>query len=149
VDGNQLNQIAIKGAIDHGHVEPRPGRQHGSAGEVTSENPIGGANINGGGTSRVNFTVDGIVDLDTGSNGTTHINPNMDAVAEVRVLTSNFQAEFGRMASGSISVITKGGSQNFHGSGWWTWRHEQFNAKSFFDNFNNQQKSIYRYHVAD
>jgi len=95
----------------------------------------------------VNFLVDGIVDLDTGSNGTTHFNPNMDSVAEVRVLTSNFQAEYGRMASGAISVITKGGSQSFHGSGWWTWRHEQFNAKNFFDNYNNQPKSIYRYHV--
>ena len=71
----------------------------------------------------------------------------MDSVAEVRVLTSNFQAEFGRMASGAVSIITKGGGQEFHGSGWWTWRHEQFNAKNYFDNYNNQPKSIYRYHV--
>jgi len=147
VDGNQLNQIAIKGRDLMAMLNLVPGVVSSSAGEVTSENSIGGVNINGGGTSRTNFTVDGIVDLDTGSNGTTHFNPNMDSVAEVRVLTSNFQAEFGRMASGSISVITKGGGQQFHGSGWWTWRHEQFNAKNYFDNYNNRQKSIYRYHV--
>jgi hypothetical protein len=147
VDGNQLNSIAIKGRDLMAMLNLVPGVVSGSAGEVTSENSIGGVNINGGGTSRVNFTVDGIVDLDTGSNGTTHFNPNMDSVAEVKVLTSNFQAEFGRMASGAISIITKGGSQSYHGSGWWTWRHEQFNAKNFFDNFNNQPKSMYRYHV--
>ncbi len=147
VDGNQLNQIAIKGRDLMAMLNLVPGVVSTSAGEVTSENSIGGVNVNGGGTSRTNFTVDGIVDLDTGSNGTTHFNPNMDSVAEVRVLTSNFQAEFGRMASGSVSIITKGGGQQFHGSGWWQWRHEQFNAKSFFDNYNNQPKSIYRYHV--
>jgi hypothetical protein len=147
VDGNQLNQIAIKGRDLMAMLNLVPGVVSTSAGEVTSENSIGGVNINGGGTSRTNFTVDGVVDLDTGSNGTTHFNPNMDSVAEVRVLTSNFQAEFGRMASGSISIITKGGGQQFHGSGWWSWRHEQFNAKNYFDNYNNQPKSIYRYHV--
>jgi hypothetical protein len=147
VDGNQLNQIAIKGRDLMAMLNLVPGVVSNAAGEASSESSIGGVNINGAGTSRANFTVDGIVDLDTGSNGTTHFNPNMDAVAEVRVLTSNFQAEFGRMSSGAISVITKGGSQQFHGSGWWTWRHEQFNAKSFFENYNNQQKSIYRYHV--
>ncbi len=147
VDGNQLSQIAIKGRDLMAMLNLVPGVVSTGAGEAASESSIGGVNINGGGTSRVNFTVDGIVDLDTGSNGTTHFNPNMDSVAEVRVLTSNFQAEFGRMASGAISVITKGGGQQFHGSGWWTWRHEQFNAKNFFDNYNNQPKSIYRYHV--
>src|ERR1019366_8660967 len=129
VDGNQLSQIAIKGRDLMAMLNLVPGVVSYSAGEAASENSIGGVNINGAGSSRVNFTVDGIVDLDTGSNGTTHFNPNMDSVAEVRVLTSNFQAEYGRMASGAISVITKGGSQQFHGSGWWTWRHEQFNAK--------------------
>jgi Carboxypeptidase regulatory-like domain/TonB-dependent Receptor Plug Domain len=147
VDGNQLSQIAIKGRDLMAMLNLVPGVVSTGAGEAASESSIGGVNVNGGGTSRTNFTVDGIVDLDTGSNGTTHFNPNMDSVAEVRVLTSNFQAEFGRMASGSISVITKGGGRSFHGSGWWTWRHEQFNAKNFFDNYNNQQKSIYRYHV--
>ncbi|MBZ5583467.1 MAG: carboxypeptidase regulatory-like domain-containing protein [Acidobacteriia bacterium] len=147
VDGNQLMQIAIKGRDLMAMLNLVPGVVSTGAGEAASESSIGGVNVNGAGTSRTNFTVDGVVDLDTGSNGTTHFNPNMDSVAEVRVLTSNFQAEFGRMSSGSINVITKGGGQQFHGSGWWTWRHEQFNAKSFFDNYNNLPKSIYRYHV--
>jgi hypothetical protein len=95
-----------------------------------------------------NFTVDGITNLDTGSNGTSHFEPNMDSIAEMRVLTSNYQAEYGRNANGVISIVTKGGSREFHGTGWVNKRHEMFNAKSFFQNYNGQQKSVYRFFVG-
>ena len=94
-----------------------------------------------------NFTVDGITNLDTGSNGTSHFEPNMDSIAEMRVLTSNYQAEYGRNSNGVISIVTKGGSQEFHGSAWANKRHEMFNAKNFFDNYNGRQKSVYRFFV--
>ncbi len=91
--------------------------------------------------------MDGVTNLDTGSNGTSHFEPNIDSIAEMRVLTSNYQAEYGRNSNGVISIVTKGGSQEFHGSGWANKRHEMFNAKSFFQNFNGQQKSVYRFFV--
>ena len=71
----------------------------------------------------------------------------MDSIAEMRVLTSNYQAEYGRNSNGVISIVTKGGSQEFHGSAWANKRHEMFNAKSFFQNYNGQQKSVYRFFV--
>ena len=147
IDLSQLNYVSLIGRDLMGMLNMIPGITSTSVGVTTTENSIGGVNINGMGTGRANFTVDGIVDLDTGSNGTTHYEPNMDAVAEIRVLTANYQAEYGRTGSGTISVITKGGSRDFHGSAWTTKRHEMFNAKSFFENFNNQPKSIYRYMV--
>ncbi len=147
VDGSQLNSIALKGRDMMAMLNLIPGILSTSVGETTSEGSIGGVNINGMGTTKTNFTVDGIVDLDTGSNGTTHYEPNMDAISEIKVLTSNYQAEYGRGASGQISVITKGGSQTFHGTAFVTKRHEMFNAKNYFENFNNQQKSKYRYFV--
>ena len=73
--------------------------------------PSGSVRINGAVNSSANFTVDGITNLDTGSNGTSHFEPNMDSIAEMRVLTSNYQAEYGRNSGGVISVVTKGGSQ--------------------------------------
>ncbi len=147
VDGNQLNQIALKGRDMMAMLTLIPGVQSTSVGETTTEGSIGGVNVNGMGTTKTNFTVNGIVDLDTGSNGTTHYEPNMDAVAEIKVLTTNYQAEFGRGGSGQISVITRSGSQQFHGAGWAVKRHEMFNAKNYFENFNNNQKSTYRYFV--
>ena len=71
----------------------------------------------------------------------------MDTIAEMRVLTSNYQAEYGRNSGGVISVVTKSGSQEFHGTAWANKRHEMFNSKSFFQNYNGQQKSLYRFFV--
>jgi hypothetical protein len=150
VDGAQLNAIALKGRDIFGFLSLVPGvvDDGSQARDVTSPNAIAGITVNGNASTYKNFTVDGITDMDTGSNNTIHFEPNMDSVAEIRVLTSNYQAEYGRSAGGLISVITKGGSQEFHGSGWWTHRHEEFNANSFFNNRTSVAKVPYRYNIA-
>jgi hypothetical protein len=152
IDSGQMVDLTLKGRDLFAVLQTIPGVYFGNVyltgGDSTSEgNAMGTMSINGGGEARVNFQVDGIVDLDTGSNGTTHYEPTMDSIAEMRVLTSNYQAEFGRNSSGTVSVVTKGGSQEFHGSASVNKRHEMFNAKSFFFNENNQQKAIYRFFV--
>jgi hypothetical protein len=149
IDQNQLANITIKGRDMFGMLVTLPGVGFTSSGpgDTTTENTVGRVRINGAPYASANFTVDGITDLDTGSNGTTHFEPNMDSIAEMRVLTTNFQAEYGRNMNGTISVVTKGGSQQFHGSAWANKRHEMFNAKSFFQNYNGQQKSVYRFFV--
>ena len=148
IDGTQLNKLALKGRDVMVLLNTIPGvyvNTGAFSAETTSEDGIRQVSINGAQTGKANFMVDGIQDLDSGSFQTTHYEPNMDAVSEVRVLTSNFQAEFGTMSGGSIMVVTKSGSQQFHGSAFATKRHEMFNAKNYFDNMNNQQKPIYRF----
>ncbi len=148
VDGNQLNKLALKGRDMIVLLNTIPGvyvNTGAFAAETTSEDGIRQVSINGAPTGKANYMVDGIMDLDSGSFQTTHYEPNMDAIAEVRVLTSNFQAEFGTMSGGSISVVTKSGAQQFHGGAFATKRHEMFNAMNFFDNMNNNKKPPYRY----
>ena len=88
-----------------------------------------------GNSGIVGFSVDGATDMDTGcSSCFAHFEPNIDAIGEVKVLTSNFAAEYGRNSGATISVTTKSGTQQFHGSGWWTHRHEDLNANQFFNN---------------
>src|SRR5580704_3698983 len=147
IDNNQLSNITIKGRDLFGLMVTMPGVYLTSTGaaDTTSENTIGRVRING--ASGPNFAVDGITDLDTGSNGTSHYEPNMDAIADMRVLSSNYQAEFGRSSAGTISVVTKGGSQQFHGSAWANKRSESFNANSFFNNYNGLPRSYYRFFV--
>ena len=146
VDSAQMNGITLKGRDLFGLLVMLPGIATAQQ-DTTSENSIGSVRINGGIAGLANFTVDGISDTDTANNTTLHFEPNMDSIAEVRVLTANYQAEYGRNSSGTISVVTKSGSQQFHGSGWVNKRHEMFNAKNFFQNFNGQQKSVYRFFV--
>lgn len=152
VDSTQMVDLSLKGRDLFAVLTTVPGVYFGNAyltsGDTASESTaLQNMQINGGGTGHANFQVDGITDLDTGSNMTTHFEPNMDSVAEMRVLTTNYQAEYGRNSSGQISVVTKGGSQEFHGGGFANKRHEMFNAKSFFVNNGGQQKSKYRFFV--
>ena len=154
VDQTQLSQIAIRGRDLFAILQTVPGVYLGNnylsqgSGETSSESTaLQTMQINGGGTGRANFQVDGITDLDTGSNQTTQFEPNMDAVAEMRVLTTNYQAEYGRNSSGQISVVTKSGGQEFHGGGQANKRHEMFNAKNFFTNYNGQIKPQYRFFI--
>jgi len=130
IDSSQMKNITLKGRDMFGMLVIVPGVAV-TQRDTTSENTVGSVRINGAAFASANFTVDGITNLDTGSNGTSHYEPNMDAIAEMRVLTSNYQAEYGRSANGVISVVTRSGSQEFHGSACANKRHEMFNAKSF------------------
>ena len=108
---------------------------------------FGTATPNIGGTrNRMNtFTLDGQTgsdaDLVDRFNGAT----SMDAIAEVKVLLNNYQAEYGRNAGAFVNIVSKSGTREFHGSAYWFKRHEQFNANDFFNNRRGQAKPLYRY----
>jgi hypothetical protein len=149
IDGNQLNNEALRGREMMGFMRMLPGVVDTTVGrDATGGSVLGGLTFNGS-TGITGFMVDGVSDIDTGcSNCFTHFEPNVDAIAEVKVLTSNYQAEFGRNAGGSVQVVTKSGTQTFHGSGWWTHRHEEFNSNDFFNNITGLPRSRYRYNIA-
>jgi hypothetical protein len=149
VSGQQLNDIAIRGRDFMAFLATVPGVVDRSASrETTSPNSVQGISINGGRENAKNLTIDGITNLDTGNNSSVHYQPNMEAIAEVKVLTSNYQAEYGRNAGGVITVITRSGSSDFHGSAYHFYRHEGLNASSFFNNRTNTQKQPYRYRIS-
>ncbi len=78
----------------------------------------GGASAGGtriGGAGQNNITMDGVSAMDTGSN-TQMLNLNIEAIAEVKVLTQGYQAEYGRASGLQIAAVTKGGTNRFHGS---------------------------------
>ncbi|MCS7316665.1 MAG: TonB-dependent receptor, partial [Bryobacteraceae bacterium] len=94
------------------------------------------------------YALDGISAVDTGSNSSVHNAPNMDAIAEVKVLTTNYQAEYGRNSAGTINVVIKSGTRDFHGSAYWYYRHESLNANGFFHNRTGTPKPLYRFNNA-
>ena len=150
VDGNQLSNVTLRGRDIFGYLKLLPGvvdnsynGTNGGNRDVTSPNAIRGITINGN-TSALNFTVDGVTDMDTGSNSTLHYEPNADAVQEMKVLGSNYQAEFGRNSGGTINVITKNGTQDFHGSMVWNHRNEGFNANQWENDRNGRNATTGR-----
>jgi hypothetical protein len=112
--------------------------------DVSKGPGAGGLHINGGRDTSINFALDGVQDTDTGSNSGSHVQPSMDAIAEVKVLTSNYQAEYGRSSAGTISFTVKSGGQNFHGSAFWFLRNESMYANSFFRNRTGTPRPIDR-----
>lgn len=71
-------------------------------------------------------------DVEEDVNAGTAIVPNLDAIAEFRIITSNFDAEYGEFSGGQISVITKSGSNGFHGSAFNFLRNTDLDARNYF-----------------
>jgi hypothetical protein len=87
--------------------------------------------VNGQRPNSNNVTIDGITNIDTGDNGGNMATTNIDAVAEFKILTNSYQAEYGRATGGQVQVVTKSGTQAFHGSGYWYGRRSDWNANSW------------------
>jgi hypothetical protein len=77
------------------------------------------------------FSVNGS-DAEEDVNAGTAIIPNLDAISEFRIVTSNFDAEYGEFSGGQISVVTKSGSNKFHGSAFNFLRNTDGDARNYF-----------------
>ena len=114
------------------------------AGATVAIAPSGGLNpgnqsINGQREDANGFVVNG-GDVKELMNGGTAIVPNLDSIAEFRVLTNNFDAEYGNSSGGVVNVITKSGSNALHGSGFEFLRNTDLDARNFF----SPERSYYR-----
>ena len=157
VTGTQLKELAINGRNYQDFLKTLPGVITGtvSSGQTASSTgSLGSFNVNGTRSNQKELAVDGSSDIDTGNNVDTHSALNPDAIAEVKVLTSNFQAEYGRAGGAFIAVVSKSGTKEFHGGGRFFHRNEGLNANNYFrnanqtDSFRNDGKSarnLYRY----
>jgi len=104
-------------------------------GVTQTQTSLGGFSVNGQRERNNNFLVDGIDNNDADVPGIAGgaATPNIDATQEFRVLTSNFNAEYGRNTGAVINVATKNGTNQFHGGGYMYYRSGRFAARNFFD----------------
>jgi len=99
---------------------------------VYGSDRAGVVSVNGGRGRDNNFTVNGGDGNDQFA-GLPAIQPSPDAIAEFRVLTNTFDAEYGRNSGAVVNVVTKSGTNDFHGSTYEFFRNNALNAKGFFD----------------
>lgn len=101
-----------------------------TGGELGGRTIITVVNGSGSGTGSVNYFLDGGNNMN-GLRNTGNMVPNPDAVQEFRVITNSFGAEFGRFAGGVIDVVTKSGTNAFHGSLFHFLRNDVLNAQAW------------------
>src|SRR5262245_55611641 len=88
--------------------------------------------INGGRTSAINWSIDGSRNVDTGSNSTLFNYPSVDSIAEFKILTNSYDAQFGRNAGGIVNVVTRSGGRQFHGGAYEFIRNDVLQARNPF-----------------
>jgi hypothetical protein len=90
--------------------------------------------VAGGRRNAVNFLVDGVSNVDVGSNVTLLSTPTLESIQEFKIITSSYSAEWPRSGGGVVNIVTKGGSQRFNGTAYDFIRNDKLNANSFFRN---------------
>ena len=108
----------------------------GSGGEIPTNDNGNGQNVSGARASDINFRMDGVDvnDYDASAFGVPI--PNPDTIQEFKVQTGMYDAEYGRDAGANVNLVTKTGSNAFHGNVFEFWRNDVLNANDFFLNEN-------------
>src|SRR5690349_16840484 len=101
--------------------------------------------VNGNQSNANMWTVDGVNNMDVGSNATLLVFPSIDSIQEFRVERNSFSAEYGQAQGAVINLITKGGSNTFHGTAFEFLRNDALNAEDFFLKSAGQPKPPLRY----
>src|SRR4029077_6459190 len=134
ITGKEISQLQLNGRVFTQLVTLTPGESNQTG---SSEGQYGitantNYSVNGGRLEYNNWELDGGDNMDNGSNATLNVTPSIDAIGEVRVLTSNYGAQYGRNASGTIETETKSGTSSFHGDAYEFVRNDIFNATPGF-----------------
>lgn len=107
-----------------------------SPGTSQTNSGLGGFTVNGSRERNNNFLLDGVDNNDTSVPGIPGgvLNANPDSTQEFRVITNNFNAEYGRNTGAIVDVITKSGTNAFHGDAYWYGRYNGFGgARDYFN----------------
>jgi len=128
----QLSDIALNGRNYSQILRLVPGAVSNTLNSFDVALSTTSENINGVRYNSTYFTVDGGENLDNGSNSNAIVAPSMDAIAEIRILTSSYNPEFGGRLGSSVNVVTKSGTKDFHGTLFEFVRNDTFDARSFF-----------------
>ncbi|MGH3056217.1 MAG: carboxypeptidase regulatory-like domain-containing protein, partial [Gaiellaceae bacterium] len=142
ITGKEISQLQLNGRVFTQLVTLTPGitNQTGSSEGQYGITANVNYSVNGGRLEYNNWELDGGDNMDNGSNATLNVTPSIDAIGEVRVLTSNYGAQYGRNGSGTIETETKSGTSRFHGDAYEFVRNDAFNATPKFQTSNPSYK---------
>jgi hypothetical protein len=141
INGDQVRELSLNNRNWVQLVTLAPGVSNDLADQVYvgTTNPAGQANtinisVNGARSAQNTFRVDGADITDRGSNITIQAYPSVDSIGEFNILRSLYPAESGGAGGGLVNIVTRSGTDEFHGSLFEFWRNEKLNANDFLSN---------------
>jgi outer membrane receptor protein involved in Fe transport len=131
VDEKRVAELPLNGRNAMQLMELQPGA-NANPGNVVLGGSAGGTSafVNGQRNRANNFMLDGTDNNDQFTAGRVAINPNVDVIQEFRVSTNNFSAEFGRNSASAVSVVTKSGTNQYHGTAYEFIRNDALDSRS-------------------
>ncbi len=141
LDGKELTGYGLNGRNFSQLITMAPGVSNQTGQDEAKVGVAGSAkfSVNGGRVEYNTFEVDGSDVLNTSINASRGqgeplmVYPSIDAIQDMKVITANYSALYGKSASGSVLVTTKSGTDQFHGNVYGFLRNEKFNARNYFD----------------
>ena len=134
INGQQIRELPLNGRNFMQLATLMPGVSAPDFLNVKDKGLLGGSDlaISGGGVTSNLWTVDGANNNDVGSNRTVLVYPSVDAIEEFKILRNSYGAEFGQSGGAQINIVTRGGTNAFHGSGFYSGRSDKLDATNFF-----------------
>ena len=144
----QLTNLTAKGREVVSMLRTIPGVQYQADQDSTGGSyGTGTPNIAGSFSGTNILAVDGVVSNDQGTPNVFSSVTTLDAIGEVKVLLNSYQAEYAGNGGPIVQVVTRGGGQQIHGSGYEYIRNDAMNANDFFNNRNGVRRPRYRYNT--
>jgi Carboxypeptidase regulatory-like domain/TonB-dependent Receptor Plug Domain len=146
VEGNEVRELPLNGRSFAQLTQLMPGVSPASNFDSKHKGLEAGVDfsVNGNNTTGNIFLVDGVNNNDIGSNRTILVYPSIDAIQEFKILRNSYGPEYGQAMGAIISILTRSGTNQFHGGAYYFGRNDALNATDFFNNLNSAPKDKLR-----
>ena len=134
IEGQQVTELPLNGRSFKQLALLEPGVAAKDGLNVVQKGLLAGSDISVNGNPVTNnlWLVDGVNDNDLGSNRTLLIYPSIDAISEFKFVTNSYGPEYGQASGGIVSIITKSGTNQFHGTAYYSGRNGALNSRNYF-----------------
>lgn len=146
IEGNSVRELPLNGRSFTQLTQLMPGVSPASNFDSKNKGLEAGVDfsVNGNSTTGNIFMVDGVNNNDIGSNRTILVYPSIDAIQEFKILRNSYGPEYGQAMGAVINIVTRGGTNQFHGGVFYFGRNDALNATDFFNNLNGSKKDKLR-----
>jgi Carboxypeptidase regulatory-like domain/TonB-dependent Receptor Plug Domain len=146
VEGNEVRELPLNGRSFAQLTQLMPGVSPQANFDTKDKGLMAGVDfsVNGNSTTANVFTVDGVNNNDVGSNRTILVYPSIDAIQEFKILRNSYGPEYGQASGAVVNIVTRSGTNQFHGGAFYFGRNDVLNATDYFNSLNQIPKDKLR-----